>query len=933
MDTEPFSERIPSSEPSAEDLLDDYLIRRERGEIDSFDGWVEAHPERQHELRQAWSDWRHGMSALNREATPGSKSSDTSFGLKAGSVLGEFRLLRPLGRGGQGTVWEAEQASLDRRVALKFVRPERVNKHTLARFQQEARAGGRLTHPGIVAVHAWGETNEIHWIAQELVPGGRTVRNWIDESRQSDTLSQEYYRQVATFIAKLCDALQTAHDGGVIHRDVKPLNILLTPDGEPKLTDFGLARLSEESGLSMSGDVVGTYAYMSPEQLRGSRSAIDVRTDVFSLGIVLYEQLALQRPFDGDSTQQIAYKILHEEPPKLTDIRSRTPDDLAVICGKALEKERDRRYASAAELGDDLRRFLDHEPVQAQPPSTLTRARKWARRNPTRSVAGIIVALAFLAISALALALAAKTKEAQDNAKLADRRSDDARALTTEAELRAADLLRLSLTQDFADLVAEADTLWPPLPEKIEGFETWISDARALAAEIPKLRAKRDELRALALPQSYAERERHPDLAEFERVNGELVFRRRALAQRRDGVEAQLPEVDWSAEAEEAGLLAAQARVLVHAKRGSFGDEARGLVLAERAIELAFSEERSSIAAALSEAYFAVGRDEEALGMAFMAVDDATGNERVVREAAFAALERAVADKTSEQGLTAEAQLIEQLERRSAELEIRVDERQDWTFPEDTEHGTRARWWHNQLSGLILELESLGAPATGLLSEEGVSDEHGWSMAQRLAFARRLKAGFDTGGEFTLRWEAALPHVNAAYPSLNLVSQTGLVPIGADPQSGLWEFWHVQTGAEMARREDGTLIVEENSGLVFVLLPAGSYWMGAQRTDPRGRNFDEGAADHEYPVHEVELSAFLVSKYEMTQGQWERMAGYNPSHFTESFVAWTEEPHPVEQVSWLDCMALLPRLGLSLPSEAQWEYACRAGTNTVRPFP
>ncbi|MFT5152128.1 MAG: serine/threonine protein kinase, partial [Planctomycetota bacterium] len=944
MDTDPFPDRLSQNELSAQDLFDDYLTRHESGDTEGFEVWLKAHPERQDELRVAWSDHRRALDALAREAAPHSRSSAGSFALKAGSILGEFQLVRPLGQGGQGTVWEAEQPSLDRRVALKFVRPERVNEHTLARFQQEARAGGRLTHPGIVAVYAWGETNEVHWIAQELVPGGRTIRNWIDESRQDGDLSDAYYGEVAEFIAKLCDALQTAHDGGVIHRDVKPLNILVTPTGQPKLTDFGLARLSEEPGLSASGDIVGTYAYMSPEQLGAKRSGIDARTDIFSLGIVLYELLSLQRPFDGDSTQQIAYKILHEEPPKLTDIRSRTPRDLAVICGKSLEKDPEKRYATMVEFAADIARHIANEPIRAHPPTRFERIVKWTKRNPTKSAATIVSALAFVVISTMAVQLSKQKEDLQTtNTDLASR-TDDLTAANTalqtkteEAQRKTTDVLRLSLGQDFEDLMSEAGALWPPHPEKIEGLETWLSDARGLTGEIPSLVAKRDELRSLALPQSAEERrlerESHPDFVELERMEGELVFRRRALAQRRDGKETELPEVDWSvAPGDAAGLGArARARALVAGGRTAFGKEALGVVLAERAIELASDGERSEIAATLSQGYFALGRDDEALGMAFMAVDEAGASERAGREVALVALEKAVAEKGSEEGIAAEVEAMGQLEVRVSDLEKRVSERRDWTFPEETEQETRARWWHNQLSGLIVELGSLSAAGTGLLTEDGVSQEHGWSVARRLGLARRMEAGFEGGGEYGVRWDAALPEIHAAYPGLNLTPQMGLVPIGADADSGLWEFWHVQTGTEPARGGDGKLEMEDGTGLVFVLLPGGKFWMGAQARDPEGRNHDPDAQSNEGPVHEVELSAFFLSKYEMTQGQWERMAGRNPSRWTaETFGGgWIEGPNPVEQVSWFDCMGLLPKLSLRLPSEAQWEYACRGGTDTV----
>jgi WD40 repeat protein len=184
----------------------------------------------------------------------------------------------------------------------------------------------------------------------------------------------------------------------VVHRDLKPQNILITEEDRPKVTDFGLARIVDEQALSHTGDFAGTYFYMSPEQVAAKRAGLDHRTDVFSLGVVLYEMLCLQRPFQGDTEHQIAEQILIKEPPPLRAIRSKVPRDLAVICGKAMEKDRDKRYQSMGDLAADLRRWLSSQPIQATPPTAIDRVVKWARRNPTKSATG---ALSFVAVFAL----------------------------------------------------------------------------------------------------------------------------------------------------------------------------------------------------------------------------------------------------------------------------------------------------------------------------------------------------------------------------------------------------------------------------------------------------------------------------------------------------------------------------------------------------
>ncbi|MCH2111950.1 MAG: serine/threonine-protein kinase, partial [Planctomycetes bacterium] len=314
-----------------------------------------------------------------------------------GRQLGDFKLNQELGRGGMGTVWEATQISLNRNVALKILAPHiSMSPISLRRFKREAEAGARLSHPGIVAVYQVGEDADHHFIAQELVDGGKSLGDLIRTSRDLPEVPKDYYEQIAGLFASIADALGHAHASSIVHRDVKPDNILLTESGQPKVADFGLARLEDSFDLSRTGEFSGTLFYMSPEQAMSKRMGIDHRTDIFSLGVSLWEALTLQRPFEGDTSQQILEKIMTEDPQDPRKIRSRCPQDLAVICLKAMEKDAGRRFQSMQDFADDLRRFLSGKPIEAKPPTLGFRCLKWARKHAAASIVLTTLALGFV---------------------------------------------------------------------------------------------------------------------------------------------------------------------------------------------------------------------------------------------------------------------------------------------------------------------------------------------------------------------------------------------------------------------------------------------------------------------------------------------------------------------------------------------------------
>ncbi len=322
-----------------------------------------------------------GESALNLSNTSGSIPPHLRR-------LGDFDLAELIGEGGMGTVYLAHQRSLsNRRVALKVLPPHfAFDAKRVARFRREAETAARIQHPNIVSVLSVGEQDGIHFLAQELVKGGRSLANWITEQRDITDAPTDHYRTLASQFAKVASGLQAVHAANVVHRDVKPSNILLTSDNEPKVADFGLAKdLESGAGLS-SGESPGTPIYMSPEHVDCELGPVDARSDVFSLGSTFYEALTLVRPFAGGSYPEIYDKIRNREVADPRTERVDVPAELALICLKMLEKARPRRYASMQEVADDLRRYLANEPIHASPPSAPRRARLWIARNPVASV-------------------------------------------------------------------------------------------------------------------------------------------------------------------------------------------------------------------------------------------------------------------------------------------------------------------------------------------------------------------------------------------------------------------------------------------------------------------------------------------------------------------------------------------------------------------
>jgi TolB-like protein/Tfp pilus assembly protein PilF/predicted Ser/Thr protein kinase len=305
--------------------------------------------------------------------------------------FGDYELLEQIGRGGQGVVFRARQKSLNRIVALKVIGlGQWATKAHLKRFRQEAEAAASLEHPGIVPIHEVGERDGSCYFSMKFIEGGQ-----LDEVIRREPVP---IRRAVELIAKMARTVHYAHEHGILHRDIKPGNILLDAKGEPHLTDFGLARLVEsESSVTQTLDVLGTPSYMAPEQAVGNNAAVSSATDVYGLGAVLYQLLTGQPPFAGGTTYETIKLLLDTEPRQPRLLNPKIDRDLSTTCLKCLDKDPKRRYSSALALAEDLERWLKHEPILARRTGIFVRGKKWVRRNPTS---------AFLAASLVALAAA-----------------------------------------------------------------------------------------------------------------------------------------------------------------------------------------------------------------------------------------------------------------------------------------------------------------------------------------------------------------------------------------------------------------------------------------------------------------------------------------------------------------------------------------------
>jgi serine/threonine protein kinase/formylglycine-generating enzyme required for sulfatase activity len=462
-----------------------------------------------------------------------------------GRTFGGYQLECEIGRGGMGTVYLASQTALDRQLAVKVLTAPSllVSERSLARFEREAKLLASLEHPGLVRVFDAGVQDGTPYFAMELVRGASlaellaavrragslgsgtgTLRAALlgaaasrpasmllgaSDGTAAWRLPDDHVAAMVTLVAEIAEALACAHDSGVVHRDVKPSNILVREDGRALLVDFGVAQQEGAATLTATGDIAGTPTYMAPEQVRGGEA--DARTDVWALGVTLYEALTLQLPFDGGTSAQIVQRLLHEEP---ADPRRHNPavgTDLAAVTGMALTKDPAQRYQAASEFAAELRAVLAGQPVRARLAGPIERLGRWLRREPWRGTAVVLAAAAAVTVVVV------------DQVHAADLRAESTRRSATLTEVNR---LTIGVRLDRAVEAARAFD-WPGV-DALPAIAAWQRQHHdPLAAELPGMEALLERLRGEALPygeaEALADRSSHPEAVALQRLEAELA--------------------------------------------------------------------------------------------------------------------------------------------------------------------------------------------------------------------------------------------------------------------------------------------------------------------------------------------------------------------------------------------------------------------------
>lgn len=891
-----------------------------------------------------------------------------------------YALEAEVGKGGMGVVMRIHDQHLNRRLAMKVLLDrgtpqdaddQQMAHQLLGRFLEEAQVSSQLDHPGVVPVHELGldQAGKVYF-TMRLVKGGTASDAFADAFAQQHgwTLTK-----ALEIVLKVCDTMSYAHDKGVLHRDLKPSNVMVGKFGEVYVMDWGLAkvlgqadrhdvRIQPEAALpvsrldtarqrdaasdtassvvTMGGAKLGTPSYMSPEQARGE--ALDARADVYAIGAMVYELVTGCAPYTAPGVKKLAYRILDDvavgPPRRIEEFAKAVPAELVAIIDKAMQRDRERRYASTAGLAADLRAFLGSQVVSAYRTGALVELRLWVRRN--KALAASLAAAVLILVAGIAGTLwLANENAVLAAAETAAKETVQRTAVQLAATVR--NFNQLSADVLYRRTIGNEKELWPAWPDKVESMERWLrDDCGKLLAMAPAIRRTVDELRGQSLPwtpeQVEADRRLHPRFAEFELLTKQVASLRYAQAIRSGQQQLVVPELSPMQQALDVKALNALAWPRVAPKaadRTVWGEEALGLAAVRAAV---LKDGRGSqYLDTLAWALLANGQDAEAKAKGAEALADAPDQEQAEYVGYQRELGAAIDDAAS---------ILGKAEVTLTELTTQVGERRTWLFA-TTAAGEAARFLYETLTELLGKLSSLA-------QKEKVDVE------QRLRWAREVAAVCKVHPLAKVTWAAAREAIGKAdgvvasslYSGASIplpdAAVIGLVPIGMNPVTKLWEFYELRSAwdgkqglGEIAipmHEADGSIEVTGTTGIVFTLLPGGAVTLGSQGEDEDAPHYDAQRLDNE-TLHPVTLSPFFLARHELTQGQWERLWTWDaelraPSQYKTGAKIDGEKitlANPVEQVDWPMSDTLLTRHGMVLPTEAQWEYGCRGGTTTV----
>ncbi len=832
--------------------------------------------------------------------------------------IGRYRLTGLLGQGGMGVVFRGVVVDSDQEVAVKLVRPDLLaDARARERFRRETLLAARLSHPGICPVLEIGIDHDMPFLVMPLLHG-RTLRALLrDPVVERD--------RVLDWIEAAARALHAAHEAGLVHRDVSPSNLFVTDDGRLVLFDFGLARdmRGEFDTVTRSHEQLGTLPYMAPEQLAGA-ARIDGRADLYSLGVVLYEALARRLPFVSESRSELSRMILAGESTRLRRLVRDLPRCLELVVHKAIDPDRAQRYSDAAAFADDLHRCREGRQVRARRLGFGVRSRRWVRHHPVAATALSLLSTMLV----MAGALVAREQSARQDA--------EHYSAQLAAKVNEFDQLKGVVLLERA--VQNEARLYPAWPANIEAMDRWLKEdcGRLLAMQPSIEQTVRDmEMRAKPLTpeQQEVDRTSHPQFADWEALSQQVTSLRYAQSIR-NGAPLVIPELTPQQEAQDALTLNQWAWQLVAPKaegRKVWAEEPLGLAAARLAVQRAKDTNLEyKVRNTLAWALLANGQDADARLQSELALALAPTEWKQQYEGYQKAVVKAATESVA---------CLRAAEADLARLSGIVGARRTWTLELESQ-----QLLHDTLATLQERLRSLA-------TKEAVAVE------RRLSWARRI-------GELTMHhpnarhtWASVREAIakadgvvaNQLYGRKSIALHDedviGLVPIGMNPATKLWEFYELRSAwdgmsdpatiAIPAHQADGSIEVTGATGIVLVLLPGGTVMLGSQGEDERAPYYDSSRQPDEV-LHTVMLSPFFLARHELTQGQWSRLWTWDaeqqhPSVYKADDIVALELmtlANPVEHVDWPMCDTLLTRHGMVLPTEAQWEYACRGGTTT-----